>query len=346
MPFSFFSPFSCLFVPARTMRILGSVSTLACKPEVTILTKQAFFVVSASLFGLTTAPALRAAQTAQADSTPGANAPGQQNNPPPTAAKQREGGFVPGQKRAPTDPAQVARGKTMYGINCRSCHGPDLRGGDMGGPNLLRSQAALSDLDGEQIVPVIQGSRKNIGMPAIGLSVPDAKAVAAYIRSVIETIQGQGAPPSLGREAPSILVGNASEGKAYFETKCSSCHSATGDLNKIGSRISDPKRLQNTWLAGGAINDEEDRAPDASNTRTVTGTITFPSGESAEGKLVRIDDFLVTLRLADGSERTYRRNGETPKVSIHDPLQAHRDLLAQYTDKDVHDVTAYLVTLK
>jgi cytochrome c oxidase cbb3-type subunit 3 len=91
---------------------------------------------------------------------------------------------------------------------------------------------------------------------------------------------------------------------------------------------------------------EEDRAPDASNTRTVTGTITFPSGESAEGKLVRIDDFLVTLRLADGSERTYRRNGETPKVSIHDPLQAHRDLLAQYTDKDVHDVTAYLVTLK
>jgi cytochrome c oxidase cbb3-type subunit 3 len=317
---------------------------------VTILTKQPLFVVSAILFGLTIASVGRPAQAAQAtpqsDAPPGANAPGQQNHPSPTAAKQRAGGFVPGQKRAAADPGQVARGKTLYGINCRSCHGPDMRGGDMGGPNLLRSQAALSDVDGELIVPIIQGSRKNMGMPATGLSVPDAKAVAAYVRSVIDTIQSQGAPPSLAREAPSILVGNASEGKAYFAAKCSSCHSVTGDLNKIASRISDPKRLQNAWLAGGVLGEDEDQAPDASNGRMVTATVSLPSAESVEGKLVRLDDFLVTLQLADGSQRTYRRNGETPKVTIRDPLQAHRDLLAQYTDKDVHDVTAYLVTLK
>ena len=35
-----------------------------------------------------------------------------------------------------------------------------------------------------------------------------------------------------------------------------------------------------------------------------------------------------------------------PKVEVRDPLQGHRDLLAVYTDKDMHDVTAYLVTLK
>ena len=137
----------------------------------------------------------------------------------------RAGGFVPGQQRPPGDPAQIARGKTLYGINCRGCHGADLRGGDMGGPNLLRSPVALSDRDGELIVPIIQGSRKDMGMPAIGLSPEDAKAVAAYVRSVMETIGRQGMPPSVGQEAPSILVGDASEGQAYFAAKCGGCHS-------------------------------------------------------------------------------------------------------------------------
>jgi cytochrome c oxidase cbb3-type subunit 3 len=78
----------------------------------------------------------------------------------------------------------------------------------------------------------------------------------------------------------------------------------------------------------------------------VTATITLPSGEAVEGRLVRVDEFLITLTLADGSQRTFRRTGDTPKVVIHDPLQAHRDLLPQYSDRDIHDVTAYLVTLK
>src|ERR1700726_1195665 len=106
------------------------------------------------------------------------------------------GGFVPGQKRPPGDPAQIARGKTLYGINCTGCHGADLRGGDLGGPNLLRSQVALSDQDGELILPIIQGSRENTGMPAIGVSPEDGKAIGAYVRSVVETIGRQGTPPS------------------------------------------------------------------------------------------------------------------------------------------------------
>lgn len=184
-----------------------------------------------------------------------------------------------------------------------------------------------------------------MGMPAIGLNDADANAVAAYVRSVIETIQGQGAPPSAGREVPSILVGNASEGKAYFATKCGGCHSATNDLNGLATRISDPKKLQDAWLAGGTR--EESRGPGGgSAARRVTATVSLPSGETVEGTLVRIDDFLVTLDLGDGFQRTFRRDGDTPAVVIHDPLKEHRDLLSQYSDKDIHDVTAYLVTLK
>ena len=88
-----------------------------------------------------------------------------QGPPPAAQGGRRSGGFVPGQQRPPGDPAQIARGKTLYGISCTGCHGADLRGGDMGGPNLLRSQVALSDQDGELIVPIIQGSRQNTGMP-------------------------------------------------------------------------------------------------------------------------------------------------------------------------------------
>ncbi len=256
--------------------------------------------------------------------------------PPPNPAPRR-GGFVPGQKRPPGDPVQIAHGKALFGIDCRGCHGPDLRGGDLGGPNLLRSQVALSDQNGELIVPIIRGSRQNMGMPAIEMSDADALAVAAYVRSVIETIKGQGAPPEAGRPVPSILIGNASEGKAFFAAKCSACHSVDKDLSKIASRIPDPKRLQDAWLAGAARGEEE---------ASRTAAISFPSDETVEGKLLHIDDFLVTIVLPDGSQRSFRRNGDSPQVVIHDPLEPHRALLSQYTDKDVHDVTAYLVTLK
>lgn len=267
-----------------------------------------------------------------------------QTTPPPV---RRPGGqLVPGQKRPPGDPAQIARGKTLYGVSCTSCHGTDLRGGDLGGPNLLRSQLALSDQDGELIVPIIQGARQSAGMPAIPMSPADAKAVAAYVRSEVGTIGTQGKPPSIGKPAPSILVGDATAGQAYFASKCGGCHSATGDLQGIATRISDPEALQSAWVAGGRSR-RFSAAPAASGSRrTVTVTITQPSGEKLEGPLLRIDDFLVTVALADGTSRTIRREGDVPKVEVHDPMQAHRDLLQVYTDKDMHDVTSYLVTLK
>jgi len=275
--------------------------------------------------------------------------------PPPAAAPpaaqgiagggRRLGGFVPGKQRPPGDPAQIAHGKALYGVSCVSCHGADLRGGDLGGPNLLRSQVALSDQNGELILPIIQGSRQDEGMPAIPLSPEDGLAVAAYIRSIVETIGSQGKPPAVGKEAPSILVGDASAGQAYFAANCGSCHSAAGDLQGIASRITDPRVLQTTWVAGG-LRRRRMPAPVATGPRTVTVSVTVPSGEKVEGRLVQIDDFLVTVGLANGTVRTFRRDEDVPKVEVHDPLKAHRDLLAVYTDKEIHDVTAYLVTLK
>jgi cytochrome c oxidase cbb3-type subunit 3 len=299
-------------------------------------------LVAAHLVGLT----IIATTRAMAQGSLPAAAPSASDTPAaPGASAGRFRGLVPGKQRPPGDPAQIAHGKTLYGVSCTGCHGADLRGGDMGGPNLLRSQVALSDQNGELILPVIQGSRQDSGMPAIPISPQDGLTVAAYIRSVVGTIGSQGRPPSVGKEAPSIVVGDAGAGQAYFSAKCSTCHSPTGDLHGIAARITDPKTLQTTWVAGGV---RRRRMPvgAAVGPATVTVSVTLPSGESVEGRLIQIDDFLVTVGRADGTMRTFRREDDIPRVEVHDPMKAHRDLMAVYTDKDIHDVTAYLVTLQ
>ncbi len=235
----------------------------------------------------------------------------------------------------------MARGKTLYAINCQGCHGADLRGGDLGGPNLLRSQVVLSDQSGELILPIVQGSRQSTGMPAIPLNADDVKAAATYIHEVVGTSRGQGSPPDSGVPLPNVLIGDAAAGQKYFVAKCTACHSATGDMQGVATRIPDAKALQNRWVSGGA-----GRGASNPDRRIVTVSVTQPSGEKLEGRLVRIDDFLVTVANADGSLTTIRRDGDRPKVEVKDPMQPHRDLLAVYTDKEMHDVTAYLVTLK
>ncbi len=257
---------------------------------------------------------------------------------------QRGGGFVPGQQRKPEDPKQVERGKALYGINCTGCHGADLRGGDMGGPNLLRSQLAIVDKEGELIIPVIEKGRGN--MPAIPMPPADLQATAAYVRSVMATIGRQGMPPGVGKEPPSILVGDAKAGQQFFDSKCGSCHSASGDLKGLATRLSDPRLLQNTWVAGGGGRRGGRGGAPPSERRIVTAVVTPKSGPAVEGQLLRIDHFLVTLKLADGTIRSFTRDGDVPKVEVRDPMKAHRDLLPEYTDKNIHDVTAYLVTLK
>jgi cytochrome c oxidase cbb3-type subunit 3 len=280
-------------------------------------------------------------------------APPAGQGPPGQGGRGRGQATFPAQQRPPGDPALIARGKTLFEINCRLCHGADLRGGDMGGVNLLRSNLVLTDQHGELILPVVHGGRQNPGMPPMPpfpqIVDDDVKAIAEYIHSVAATMRGQGNPPP-GSEPVvlNILVGDANAGKGYFAAKCASCHSATGDLQGIGVRYADPVQLQNSWVAGGTGGGRGGRGGrgGAAGGSGVTVTVTTPSGQKLEGRLDRIDDFIVVLTPADGVQRSVRRTGDVPKVEIHDPLEGHRKLLSEYTDKDIHDVTAYLVTLK
>ncbi len=264
-------------------------------------------------------------------------------------------GTFPAQQRPPADPALVARGRGLYDVYCRACHGADLRGGDQGGPNLLRSPVALADNAGESIGPVIKTGRQNPGMPVMPpLPLPDddIKAVAAYVRSVLASATRQGGPPEGPPVKLNIVVGDPAAGQQYFAAKCSACHSATGDLKGLATRVSDPMQLQNFWVSGGGGGGRGGRGgrggppPPESKPRDVMVTVTTPAGVRAEGRLVRIDDFLVVLAESGGAQRSFPRNGDVPTIEIRDPLEGHKKLLLEYDDTDIHNVTAYLVTLK
>jgi cytochrome c oxidase cbb3-type subunit 3 len=269
--------------------------------------------------------------------------------PPPAG---RQGGnptaTFPAQQRPPGDPALVERGSGLYGVHCQACHGADLRGGEIGGPNLLRSQLALNDQDGELIGPVITEGRQMPGMPGmppLALPPEDIRAIAAYIHSVHATMRGQGSPPAGPPVDLNVLVGDAVAGETYFKANCATCHSPSGDLQGIGRRVADPTQLQNLWVSGGR--GRGGRAGGAAAGRPqVTVAVTLPDGQKVQGRLDRIDDFMVVLTTAEGVQRSFSRRGNVPAVQVNDPLEPHRRLLAVYTDTDIHNVTAYLVTLQ
>jgi len=256
----------------------------------------------------------------------------------------------PQQQRPLADAAVVARGKGLHESNCAACHGIDLRGGQQGGPNLLRSQTLLSDKAGELVIPIVRGGRPTPPasmppMPPFPFPDDDIKAIAEYLHSVLKEAGRQGRPPVDETVPPEkVLVGYAAAGQTYFNAKCSSCHSITGDLQHVAARVADPRELQNLWISGGRGGGRGGRG--GGEGTPATAVITPASGGRVEGRLVRIDDFIVTIVQNDGTRRTFARNGSDPKVEIQDPASAHRTLVPTLADSDMHNVTAYLWTIK
>ncbi|MEO6081247.1 MAG: cytochrome c [Steroidobacteraceae bacterium] len=265
-----------------------------------------------------------------------------------TAAQPQAPATFPAQQRAPGNPQLIERGKSLYGLTCRACHGVDLRGGDLGGPNLLRSQLVLNDQSGEGIGPVIRAGRtpaSGVAMPAQPMNDDDVRAMAEYIHSVIATAAPQGGPPPGPRVELNLLVGNARAGEDYFKTDCAACHSPTGDLAGIATRLANIEQLQNTWVAG-----RRPGPPGANATsRPARVTVKFAGGQTVTGTLERLDDFVLSLRTDAGDYRSFTRRAASPRiesVTVDDPMAKHRAQWIKLTDKTLHDVTAYLATLK
>lgn len=225
--------------------------------------------------------------------------------------------------------ANITAGKTLFQATCGFCHGPDARGAS--GPDLLRSSLVSHDVNGNLIGQVVRNGRPEKGMPAFQLSDKEIENIAQFLhaQAKIAASVAQRIPSEYPLEK--LLIGNAPKGKAYFNGQghCNSCHSPTGDLAHIATKYK-PFDLQTRIVFPSGAKPEL--------------TVRDASGRTFSGEQVYADEFLVTLRDKNGWIHTWKRN--TVYVEVRDPLAAHEKLLKTYTDSDIHDLFAYLETLK
>jgi cytochrome c oxidase cbb3-type subunit III len=233
---------------------------------------------------------------------------------------------APAATPSPADKAAADRGQGIFSSSCSFCHGSQATGTEQA-PNLLRSPLVFQDHDGDTLGPFLKQGRPTLGMPAFPTLEPQqVQDISSFLHSRIQQVRGKRLPET------ALLVGDPKAGLAYFNGagKCSTCHSATGDLAHIGSK-QQPLALTTSFLTPPAKPSEV--------------TVVLPSGQSFKGKLEYLDEFTVSLVDSAGLYRTWPRD-RTKSVEVVDPLAAHRAMLPVYTDKDIHDLLAYLVTLK
>lgn len=234
-------------------------------------------------------------------------------------------------------PDQIRAGEGKFTAQCGFCHGRDAAGGE-GGPDLTRSHLVAQDLRGDKIAPLIRSGRGS--MPGISdLKQPDVDAIVAFVHDQKTKFEGL----TGGRQAVNpadLATGSAAAGRAYFNGAggCSGCHSATGDLEGIGTRYQGLALIQRfLYPTAGRP------APPRPKV-----TVTLANGETITGPLASEDEFSVTIGEAGvnnaASRKTYDK--AAVKYKIDDPMSAHFDQLGKYTDADMHNVYAYLSTLK
>lgn len=237
------------------------------------------------------------------------------------------------QKRPANDTAAVDRGGQLFGQSCGFCHGADATGAR--GPDLVRSPLVAHDVNGNLIGEVIRQGRPDKGMPPVATMTDEQVAeIAAFLHArAAKSIESSGIPRSYPVEK--LLTGNADAGKAFFNGAggCKNCHSPTGDLAGVATKYSSIE-LEAHMLYPGR----------REATAHPTAVVTLPSGEQIQGPLVHADDFMVGLRDASGWYHSFPR--ERVKVELENPLAAHRELLGKLTQADVHNLFAYLETLK
>jgi cytochrome c oxidase cbb3-type subunit III len=237
------------------------------------------------------------------------------------------------------DKEAAERGRRIFVPACGFCHGNDAHG--KSGPDLVRSALVLHDNQGDVIGPVIRNGRLERGMPAFSaLSAEQIADISTFLHSRAADVSNR-----FAYKIGDLITGDAQKGAAFFngDGHCGSCHSATGDLAHVATKY-EPAELQRRMLypAPNLIDVFLGRAVKPPAPTKVT--VQLASGERVSGTLDHLDEFTVAMRDSAGWYRSFSRESVT--VDVQDPRAAHEGLLPKYTDQEMHDALAYLVTLK
>ena len=174
------------------------------------------------------------------------------------------------------DQAAANRGRKVYAAECINCHGTHARGTD-NGADLVRSEVVLHDRYGSTIGPFLKKGHPTQTTPVARLQTAQIEDISHTIhQEVYNTLRS-------ALEIQNVLTGDSKAGAVYFngEGKCSTCHSPTGDLAKIGSRM-DPPTLQQRFLFPGGRGGRGGRGAPPAN--PVKVTVTPASGAAITGR--------------------------------------------------------------
>ncbi len=230
------------------------------------------------------------------------------------------------------DKAAAARGAPLFQQNCAFCHGPQARGAT--GPSLITSDEVLGDDHGEHLVSFLKKGRPDKGMPAFAtMSDEQLRDVSEFMHLQVEEVANRGTYQVLN-----VLVGNAARGHAYVIAHCMSCHSAETFVH-IGAHYRSADQLQREWIWPG------DLGGSGASALAVTATVKMPNGSAITGRVTQISDFRITLEDRAGRTQGIDR-GQGVEVDMTDPLAAHQQMIMTLSNDDMHNVTAYLNTLK
>jgi cytochrome c oxidase cbb3-type subunit 3 len=221
-------------------------------------------------------------------------------------------------------------GGALFQQNCAFCHGRDAGGGETG-PDLTRSKLVTADVGGDKIGDVVLHGRVEKGMPAFSnLSSDQIANLVAFIHSQQTKAMSQSGKRK-GVDVSDLQTGNVEAGKAYFNGAggCSKCHSPTGDLAGVASRF-EGLQLEERMLYPRDVKSKV--------------TVTLPSGKTISGTLAYLDEFTVALRDADGAYHSWKTS--EVKYAVDAPVEAHVELFPKYTDDDIHNLMAYIQTLR
>ena len=231
---------------------------------------------------------------------------------------------------------QIQAGRALFASQCGFCHGRDTAGGESG-PDLTASALVEQDAHGDKIGVVVRNGRPAKGMPAFG-NVDDQQLAA-----LVAFIHDRKANAKEGRrrtvDVADLQTGNAEAGMRYFNGAggCAKCHSPSGDLAGIGGK------LQGLELLKRMLYRESERVAEPTKA-TPTASVTLASGETVSGKLAYRDEFTIGLVDPSGWYRSWP--AAQVKFTVMNPLEAHIEQLGKYTDEDMHDILAYLQTLR
>lgn len=280
--------------------------------------------------------AAQADQAANADKQKAANTSEKKDAPPKQSAADALAALTSG---PPIDKEAAERGRKIFVPTCGFCHGNDARG--KSGPDLVRSTLVLHDNKGDVIGSVIREGRPARGMPPFsGLTADQIADISTFLHSRASDVSNR-----FAYKIGDLITGDAQKGAAFFngEGHCAKCHSPTGDLAHIAGKY-EPAELQRRMLypAPNVIDVFLGRAT-APQTPTKV-TVKLASGEQLSGTLDHLDEFRVSMHDASGWYRSFSRENAT--VEVQDPRAEHEALLPQYTDEEMHNLLAYLETLK